>query len=582
MPASTLIPGVARYDERQATHPLLDLHPARDLSTDSPRTLARFAVNHPDVKLATLAGLRRQLRQGAPPEHAALLEVREVGVHEERIWALLAPVGSTLGQHHNTTPPGLERSLDATFRVLSALVTLHAAGHVHRRVSPQSIYCTPSGQAVLAPYSWLAAADAPDFQSPEASIGGTTSTASDLYQVGATLFWLLTGTSPKALFQASLASLRFQRLPPAFVDVIFRATRFDPNSRYRSAVMMAADLQRAADAAASGRGTAALGRALGPRPALPTRRPDLAEPPAPDASPLPALPDNEQDRLATLVSLAVLDTQTEERFDRHTRLAQRLLGTSMALVSLIDSDRQWFKSRFGLEATQTPRELAFCAHAILSPSKLFEVPDATRDPRFRENPLVTGAPSIRFYAGQPLRVQGRAVGTLCVIDHTPRRLTDGERAVLAELAKAVESELTQQEFEDIDPETGLSNLNGFARHAHLALGWRAAEGRSVRLVHITAPSSVPPAIFAAAFQRSHQDADALARLDDLSYCALLPADEQVGPRISRLEADLPLVEQRQVRWVGVTIDPGDHTVLASLVAHAQAQAHRDPRPVACG
>jgi signal transduction histidine kinase/DNA-binding response OmpR family regulator len=153
-------------------------------------------------------------------------------------------------------------------------------------------------------------------------------------------------------------------------------------------------------------------------------------------------PVSEAARVAALHRHAILDTPPEERFDRLTRLAAALLGTHTALISLVDSDRQWFKSRVGLAAAETPRDLAFCAHAILGRDP-FVVLDAAADPRFSDNPLVAGEPHIRFYAGAPLTDRdGLALGTLCVIDPAPRNaFGPRERAVLTDLAALVVDEL---------------------------------------------------------------------------------------------------------------------------------------------
>jgi diguanylate cyclase (GGDEF)-like protein len=162
----------------------------------------------------------------------------------------------------------------------------------------------------------------------------------------------------------------------------------------------------------------------------------------------PPVPDDETERLASLNALGVLYTPAEERYDRITRLASRLLDVPIALVSLVDERVQWFKSAQGLAAAETPREVSFCGHAILA-DETFVVEDATNDPRFADNPLVTGAPDIRFYAGHPVRAaNGMPVGTLCVIGREPRAFTAAERETLRDLAALVEAELQRDELTD--------------------------------------------------------------------------------------------------------------------------------------
>lgn len=154
------------------------------------------------------------------------------------------------------------------------------------------------------------------------------------------------------------------------------------------------------------------------------------------------LPPDELARLERLAATGLLDTEAERDFDDLTRIAAHICQVPIALISLVDEDRQWFKSRVGLEVLETPREMAFCAHAIHAPTALFEVPDATTDPRFRDNPLVTGAPDIRFYAGTPLDLGGgSAIGTLCVIDRTPRQLSQAQRETLQALGRQVVSQI---------------------------------------------------------------------------------------------------------------------------------------------
>jgi len=149
----------------------------------------------------------------------------------------------------------------------------------------------------------------------------------------------------------------------------------------------------------------------------------------------PQSPEGEAHRLATLRCLRILDTPSEERCDRITRLACRLLEVPIALVSLVDSDRQWFKSRQGLDACETSREISFCGHAILDDA-LLHIPDTHLDERFRDNPLVVGEPKIRFYVGCPLKApDGSRVGTLCAIDREPRDISPADLASLTDLAE---------------------------------------------------------------------------------------------------------------------------------------------------
>jgi GAF domain-containing protein len=149
-------------------------------------------------------------------------------------------------------------------------------------------------------------------------------------------------------------------------------------------------------------------------------------------------PDMEGLRQAELESMDLLDTDAEAAYDELTRLAASLFKAPIALVSLIDTDRQWFKSRVGLQASETPREHAFCAHAIQDPEQVMVVEDATRDARFAANPLVTGAPNIRFYAGAPLlSSSGHALGTLCVIDSEARQADPQKLETLRFLAGEV-------------------------------------------------------------------------------------------------------------------------------------------------
>lgn len=154
------------------------------------------------------------------------------------------------------------------------------------------------------------------------------------------------------------------------------------------------------------------------------------------------LPPNEPERLAALREAGLLDTPPEQVFDDIVQLASEICSTPISLVSLVDEHRQWFKAKVGLAATETSRDVSFCAHAILQPKDLFIVPDAQRDPRFRQNQLVVGDPGISFYAGMPLvTATGHSLGTLCVIDRRPRELTPAQMDSLRRLARQLGTHL---------------------------------------------------------------------------------------------------------------------------------------------
>jgi len=156
-----------------------------------------------------------------------------------------------------------------------------------------------------------------------------------------------------------------------------------------------------------------------------------------------ALPYDEETRLAAVERLGLLDTEAEERFDRHTRIAAAALDAPIALLTLVDRDRQWFKSHQGFDFSETPRDIGFCSHAILDDEPLV-VTDALHDDRFAENPAVVGDPRVRFYAGVPLHAaDGSRVGALCVVDHKPRSLSGTQMKMLKDIARLVEEELAQ-------------------------------------------------------------------------------------------------------------------------------------------
>ena len=248
----------------------------------------------------------------------------------------------------------------------------------------------------------------------------------------------------------------------------------------------------------------------------------------------PDTPSDEAVRLATLRSLNVLNTASEERFDRLTRMARRMFNVPVALVSLVDDDRQWFISCIGLEMTGTPRDISFCGHAILG-DDVFVIPDATQDPRFADNPMVRGEPDIRFYAGCPLYApNGQKLGTLCIIDHIPRTLSNEDTELLRDLAIMVEKELAAVHLATVDELTGIANRRGFRQLGEYSLNLCARENLTATLIFFDldgfkqindtfghAEGDHALQTFAGLLRNAFRDSDLIARLGGDEYVVLL-------------------------------------------------------------
>ena len=304
---------------------------------------------------------------------------------------------------------------------------------------------------------------------------------------------------------------------------------------------------------------------------------------------VPGKPANEAARIDALHGLN-LDSAPEERFDRLTRLAKRLFNVPIALVTLVDKDRQWFKSCVGLDVSETSRDVSFCGHAILQ-NELMLVPDALEDLRFHDNPLVTGAPNIRFYAGYPLTVpDGNKMGTLCLIDTKPRNLDDEERALLRDLAEMAEQELTAVQMASMDELTLLSNRRGFKQLAQHALDACARLNRPATLLffdlndfkqindlygHAEGDSALKT--FADVLRIAFRESDVVGRLGGDEFVALLTGSSHVETTaiMARLkeildERNAMLQRGYEIRFsVGqIEYDAQRHETVDSLLADA--------------
>ncbi|WP_116140945.1 sensor domain-containing diguanylate cyclase [Trinickia diaoshuihuensis] len=249
---------------------------------------------------------------------------------------------------------------------------------------------------------------------------------------------------------------------------------------------------------------------------------------------IPAHPSNEAARIALLRSLDILDTAPDERFDRLTRLAKRVFDVPIATVSLVDSDRQWFKSCVGLSVDETARNISFCGHTILD-GDLLVVEDAQTDPRFADSPLVTGDPGVRFYAGCPLTLnKAMRVGAFCIVDKKPRKLDAQERGLLRDLARIAERELEVLQLVATDDLTGLSNRRGFEALGNhvLALCKRARSRASVLFFDLNGFKQINDMYghaegdraivgFASVLRTALRETDVLARLGGDEFVALV-------------------------------------------------------------
>ncbi|CAH0536704.1 sensor domain-containing diguanylate cyclase [Vibrio marisflavi] len=261
----------------------------------------------------------------------------------------------------------------------------------------------------------------------------------------------------------------------------------------------------------------------------------------------PQVPANEGKRLRNLRRLGIIESGYEERFDRVTRVVRQLYDVPIAIVSLVDENWIWFKSCFGLPVKKAPRDISICGHAILTKDPLV-IEDASKDPRFLDNPLVVGDPNIRFYAGIPL-VYGddTVLGTLCIIDDKPRKFSRENVARLIEIAKEVESELSDCHDLSIDPVTQISNRRGFLSLAQKTLSYCQFGKYPYSLAHLELqlPHSVSQQEndktiqeFSALIQSTFRESDVFARTGENEFALFLAGSSNKVAHIAvkRLES----------------------------------------------
>jgi diguanylate cyclase (GGDEF)-like protein len=295
---------------------------------------------------------------------------------------------------------------------------------------------------------------------------------------------------------------------------------------------------------------------------------------------------NEAERLASLRSYEILDTECESSFDEIVALAAKLTGTSTAVVSLVDEDRQWFKAHFGMAARQTPREHAFCAHAILG-TELFEVNDASLDARFATNPLVTAGPEIRYYAGVPLvNREGHALGTLCVIDRAPRQMTADQRQALTTLAHTVMTTLDlhramRRARADAmtDALTGLPNRPALLDAIDRAIALQRRHGETFALLYLdldgfkSINDGNGHAVGDQMLREIANTLRAMTRGEDMP--ARIGGDEFAMLLVKCHDADISAVAERLRAAIARAMRAAQHDVTVSIGAAAFAEAPAD-------
>jgi len=306
------------------------------------------------------------------------------------------------------------------------------------------------------------------------------------------------------------------------------------------------------------------------------------------------IPLDETVRLQSLHSLRILDSVPEERFNRITRMAQRLFEVDICLVSFVASDRQWFRTKQGADAGQMPRNIS-CSDFATCDGELLVVEDALDDPRFADNPLVTDDPRIRFYAGYPIHApNGQRIGKICLVDSEPRRFSTRDEKTLTDFASLVDDELASSSRIHVDELTGVANRRGFMTVAHHVLPLCARNGLSVELLffdlddfkkfndefgHDVGDRALR--LFAKSLLKGFRSADVVARLGGDEFAVMMAGESAFSQRalkamrgrIDTMQQDLPM----RLKWsVGrVRYDKSSHGSVEEFLAEADKRMYAD-------
>lgn len=309
----------------------------------------------------------------------------------------------------------------------------------------------------------------------------------------------------------------------------------------------------------------------------------------------PKIPANEENRLKALNSLNILDTVAEERFDRITRIARQVFNVPVALISLISKDKQWLKSKQGIDATETSRSVSFCGHTILN-DNIMVVEDASKDARFHDNPFVLSEPHIRFYSGCPLKIkQQYIVGTLCVIDSKSRQFTEQEQVIMRDLADIVQAELELMHLSTTDELTHLTNRRGFlsvGEHIFqlnqrnqtpmILLFFDLNKFKRINDTYGHAEGDEVLKAFAGHLLHNFRRSDVLARLGGDEFCALCSnlSENDVSKLLDRLNNAMKKSQNMHKLEYSVgylAYDPIKHYTLKDMIEDADTKMYQHKR-----